>query len=163
MYSIKQLQGMDYLLKKMTRTNSFKVFQKDIKMVVKIDGELWYGDFLNYGSHYVMQHYIDDFGGEEYKNYDPSNEEDVLKPTWNKYSDSAHFFHNPFQRTDNLSLIYYHLTMLIESIPYDNFETPFYPYLFNATLVKDKIIQLPFIKISDYIPVISLIEVNVNE
>lgn len=167
MYSIQQLQAMDYLLKKeIIQNNGFSpFFGKNLKLLVQFNSDLWYGDFirLNNGQPYEM--IIDGSGSTERCNLyrDGANKSAVFSSVWDAYITSEVItkgWSNPFKSINDLALLCNTLVEIVGTAKLPADSTPLLPCLHNAVNFKDKEVRLPFIQIgSQTVELISIIEV----
>ena len=163
MYTIKQAQGMDYLLKKILWNISSKdgeVNQQKLKLLVEVNGDYWYGDFLNIKDTRVLQNYIDEFGDLEIKYFDHTTEDNLLAPVWARYIDDYENTNKIFKYSNELVMKFHQLVKVMDSVVFRFEGTPFYPYLLNATLFTNREVKLPFIAIENEVNIVSLIKVD---
>jgi hypothetical protein len=163
MYSVQQLQALDYLLKRITSDSSYPLFQKNLKLVIEINNQYWYGDFVQLDGTRAFQLFIDNSGDVEKVTLSPadSNASNILKKVWKAYSSTITTnWSNPFKKINNLPLLFESLTKILDRADITNEDSPFSPYLFNAKLINSNI-TLPFINLGEEkIKLISLIEVD---
>ncbi|MCE0453036.1 hypothetical protein [Brevibacillus sp. AF8] len=167
MYSVTQLQAMDYILKRITLEESYPFFRKNLKLVVEINGSFWYGDFIQMDGLAAKQLFIDDSGEIECDKFYPtgSNAITLLKQIWDAYVTAAKnetnpFWNNPFRSINDLSLLFEALTRILDLSNIVEDSSPFNPYFLNAHTL-DGTLQLTFINLnSAKIKLVSIIEVK---
>lgn len=167
MYSVEQLQALDYLLKRITLVDSYPVFRKNLKLVVEINNSFWYGDFLQMDGVSAKQLFIDDSGDVECDKFyaTGSNANALLKQIWDTYVGAARnelnpFWTDPFRRIDNLPLLFEALTRILDLTKFVEDSSPFHPYLLDAHSL-DGTLHLPFINLKDEkVKLVSIIEVK---
>ncbi|OAT71304.1 hypothetical protein [Parageobacillus thermoglucosidasius] len=163
MYSVQQLQALDYLLKRITSEPSYPVFKKNLKLVIEVHNQYWYGDFVQLDGTRAFQLFIDNSGDVEKVSLSPadSNAVNILTKIWKAYSFTAKTnWSNPFEKINNLPLLFEALTKILDRTDITNEDSPFSPYLFNAKLINSNV-TLPFINLGEEkIKLISLIEVD---
>ncbi|PKR83248.1 hypothetical protein [Heyndrickxia camelliae] len=159
MYSIQQLQALDYLLKRIVNEKEYKFYKQDLKFVVEVKGSLWYGDFIQVDNTSAYQKYIDDGGDVETVYFRPDNGSKILQDIWKRYVEVCQAgFSNPFERIKDLHLLFNSLINILETTEIDESSSPFYPYLLNAITLDNKI-ELPFINLKgETVKLISIIE-----
>ncbi|SHG82563.1 hypothetical protein [Virgibacillus chiguensis] len=163
MQSIIQFQALDFLLKRIANQPNFEMYDKNLKLVVEINGTIWAGDFVNFNS-CPYQLYVDSIGqvDEEYFYSDEDPSTSFVTKTWKEF---LNHFKSDFSglylaRVDDLSLLFKELKSFIESLDFEGYETPINPYLLNAKSLNENI-ELPFLNIENTeVKLISLIEVN---
>lgn len=166
MYSIEQLQALDYLLKRITNEKPNALFGKNLKLVVEINNSFWYGDFIQLDGNLAFQLCIEDDGDISRVSYSPygNNSPTLLHKIWETYSKETtnnHFFSNPFKKMDDLPLLFNSLCRLITLAEITAEDSkPFHPYLYNAKSI-DRDLSLPFINLADEkIKLISIVEAD---
>lgn len=164
LYTVQQLQALDYLLKRITNVSSYYFFKKNLKFVVEINNSYWYGDFIQLDGTSATQLFIDNSGDIERDSYYPTGNNAIimLKEIWDAYVDecSNKSWSNPFKRMDNLALLFESLLKLLNSTKINEDSSPFHPYLLNASSL-DGSLQLPFINLNgEKIQLVSIIEVK---
>lgn len=165
MYSVQQLQALDYLLKRLVNDSSFAIHKKNLKLVIAVNNSLWHGDFIQMDSVYVKQLSIDDSGDIEYDRFSAtsSNAITLLKNIWDTFvskTTSTSHWSNPFRRIDNLPLLFEILLKILNDTDIPDDPSPFHPYLLNAKSLDDNI-SLPFMNLQgEQIKLISIIEVE---
>lgn len=150
MYSIQELQGFDYLLKKISNTDSFALFGKELKLVIEINNSFWYGDFIQMNDYRFYHEYIDGVG-DVVKSHLHSSESPLIKKSWEtfvKESQPKHFFVNPFKRLDSLPLVFNTLAKIIKNTNINEEDSELFPFLLNANSI-DGTSSLPFIDLSE--------------
>ncbi|MGF9822561.1 hypothetical protein ABE430_20405 [Brevibacillus agri] len=167
MYSVEQLQALDYLLKRITREDSFAFYNKNLKLVVEYKNMLWYGDFLEMDGSTASQLFIGDDGLIERERYYPtgSNAISPFKQIWDSFVALAvkadkHWWSNPFKKITDLPLLFETLIKILERADIPDGCSAFRPYLLNAQTV-DGTLRLPFINLGgEKIQLVSIIELN---
>lgn len=163
MYTIQQLQAADYLLKKILNDNISPFKEKDLKIVIELNGVYWYGDFVNFKDGYPIQYFIEGDGDVNYTRFswNDSNATKLFKKTMDTYhrETRARAFHiNPFKRISTLDLMFHTIFKLIDLSDIEPDDSPINPYLLNAHSL-DRKQHLPFINLENQqIKVVSLIE-----
>lgn len=166
MYSVQQLQGLDFLLKRITNKSEYPVFQKNLKLVVEINNSYFYGDFVEMDNGYPIQDYIDDTGYVERLTLalHGSNATSFMVKIWNAYADATGygqtrtFFSDPLKRIDNGPLLFEALVKILDVSEIQDEDSSLRPYLFNAVSLTDSV-RLPFINLKDKkVNLISIIE-----
>lgn len=164
MFTIEQLQALDYLLKRLINNRSCRLYGTNLKLVIDVNGTLWYGDFIQMKENSVYQAFIADDGDITVDKFyaSGSNAATLLKCIWDSYTTHAdrrdEFWSNPFEEIAYLPHFFETLVKILRfaSIP-DNC-SPFYPYLLNAKSVNGKM-ELPFINLEgEKIKLISIIK-----
>lgn len=167
MFSIQQLQAFDYLLKRITNDSSNALCNKNLKLVVDINGSHWSGDFLSVERHVVRQPYIDDQGDIEFVSFQPtgSNATTVLKAAWDVFlreTTDRPGFHwgNPIRRINSLPLLFDTLSKVIDMADIAEESSPLHPFLLNARSI-DGTKSLPFINLNGQkLHLMSIIEIS---
>ncbi|PZM62574.1 hypothetical protein [Paenibacillus dendritiformis] len=165
MFKLEQLQALDYLLKRIISDNSYALYEKNLKLVIDVNGTLWYGDFIQIDGISAYRPFIDDDGDIETDKFGPTRTNSaLLKCIWDSYSLHADrqspFWSNPFRKIDSLPFLFESLLKVLRltEIPEDC--SPFYPYLLNAKSVDGKM-ELPFINLEgEQIKLVSIIEID---
>lgn len=168
MYTIPQLQALDYLQKRITNDSSAPIYQMRLNLVVEITGVPWYGDFVIVENNSVIQWVIDDQGDIERVKFQPtgSNAVILLKQIWDTFTEvstpKSHFHSNPFKKEKirHLPLLFDSVLKLLHQsgISRDT-PTPFHQYLLNAKSLDGRF-SLPFVNLTnDMIKLVSIIEV----
>jgi hypothetical protein len=162
MYTVQQLQALDYLLKRITKENSYRLFQKNLKFVVDLNHSFWYGDFIEMNGLSVVQLFIDDLGEIERDTLSPAAVS-PLKQIWDSYiaavKSNSPFWSNPFKNMENLPLLFDTLIKILNQADLGDAPSPFYPYLLNAKSLDGKM-ELPFINLAgERIKLVSIIEI----
>jgi len=163
LYTVQQLQAMDYLLKKITSRESSPLFKKNIKLVVEINGSFWSGDFIQMTKGTASRLFIDDYNDLEDVRFFPdgSNAASPLKEIWDAFiaaSPGGDYWYNPLMKISDLPLLFETLTRVLDraTIPVD--ASPFFPYLLNAKSLDGKM-RLPFINLANEpVKLVSIIE-----
>jgi len=165
MYSVEQLQAVDYLLKKITRVRRYPFYEKNLKLVVMINDSFWYGDFVQFDDSQAYQMYIDDDGDVEKNTLYATggNASVVLKQIWDVYIDVVEGVassSNPFKNINTLPLFFETLLKLLDRTEIVEGSSPFHPYLLNANSLDGRM-TLPFINLEGgTIKIVSLIEIK---
>ena len=167
MYSVPQLQALDYLLKRITGESSYPLYQKNLKFVVEINQTLWYGDFVQMENVTASQLFIDDSGDivRDYFYATGSNAISPLMQIWKAYVASAKnesnpLWSNPFRQITDLALLFETLLKVLDKSNTEDAQTSFFPYLLDA-LSLDGRIQLPFINLAgEKVKLVSIIEIK---
>lgn len=162
MYIVQQLQAADYLLKKLRFNNSLS-FTNDLKLVIRLNNSFWYGDFIEVERTKAVQSEIREFP-EVSKHYYSSSDVspvEALRKISTAYSDNKNDFSpKPFINIDDLNLLFNELLKLLENSNILREDSPFFPYLLNATSLDGKQ-ELPFINLGDdIVQLISLMEIK---
>lgn len=167
MYSVQQLQALDYLLKRITLENTYPFYGKNLKLLVEINGAYWHGDFIQMDGLSAKQLFIDDSGDIECDKFYPTgnNAISLLKQIWDTYvaaaqNESIPFWTNPFRFIDNLPLLFDSLIKILNMTKFVENTSPFHPYLLDAHTL-DGTLHLPFINFGDEkIKLVSIVEIR---
>ncbi|OMD34803.1 hypothetical protein [Paenibacillus odorifer] len=168
MYSVEQLQACDFILKRIINDGKYPFFQKDLKLVVEINGVLWSGDFINFDGRRITQSIIDEDGELSQKHYSvPGNNElPLVNKTWSYYANIVNptnphpFWINPFTRINSLPLLFDKLIMILNTTKEDEMKSPLFPYLLNANTLDNKL-TLSFMNLSnERLNLVSIIELT---
>ncbi|RFB28327.1 hypothetical protein [Brevibacillus sp. VP] len=167
MYSLPQLQALDYLLKNITSNDLYPLYQKNLKFVVNINNSLWCGDFVETKGNYVSQKFIDESGDVETVRFTPfgSNATTFLKLIQDSYVDDCrdqpqYFRSDPFKRINSLPLLFDSLIKILYKANISEETSPLFPYLLNAQSLDNKL-SLPFINLEgEKIKLVSIIEIK---
>lgn len=164
MYSITELQVLDYLLKRITNLNDLPLFEKDLKLVIELNSSYWYGDFIQMESRQPFQKQIDSGGdlGKKYFYLDNLRDNAPIAKTWKifaEYAELNNFFSNPFLRIDDLPLLLIELLKLLDQADVKNETSKLYPYFLNANCLENEM-YFPFIHLgNEKYKIVSIIEV----
>ncbi|MGN7471267.1 hypothetical protein [Brevibacillus sp. SAFN-007a] len=167
MYSVEQLQALDYLLKRITREDSFAMYNKNLKLVIEFNNLLWYGDFIEIDGRGASQLFIDDAGRIVRDTFYPTgnNAASPFKQIWDSFVALAvkaddQWWGNPFNRITDLPLLFETLIQILERADISVGCSAFRPYLLNAQAV-DGTLRLPFINLGEEkIKLVSIIELH---
>ena len=166
MFTVEQLQAMDYLLKRITLNDSYALFDKKLHLVVEINNKYWFGDFVKMNKSIPQENFIDDSGDIESVSFyaTGSNRTVLLSNTWDAYISAAEprydFDSNPFKTMDDLSLLLDSLKRIMARVELPDNCSPFRKQLHNVKSL-DGSMQLPFIDLSDtQLNLVSIIEVG---
>ena len=166
MYSVQHMQGLDYILKVITRTRDYKhLYDKKLQLVVEVDGRLWKGDFVNLTENHnsVIQREYGENGTSDEQSYN-SNDTDVLQAAWKSYVASVptgDWATNPYTTINEYPILFKCLKKVLDDMDINkDTKTKFYPYLFNATTL-DGTILLPFFDLEGKeIKFVSILEIT---
>lgn len=156
LYSVEQLQAVDYLLK---RTKSSR--QKDLKLVIEHNNTFWYGDFVQLKGTRLQQDLIEYDGVDNQHSHDLSNIPLVysLFKSYIDYRDQP-FCRSPLENPTKLSTTYIFINNLLKGIDSKRSDNPLYPFLLDARTLDGKC-QLPFLNLEGQkLNFVSIIEVN---
>lgn len=165
MYHVKQMQGLDYILKSITNIEQANFYNKKIQLVVDIDSKLWRGDFLVRDNGTVLQRdYTSSTGRSEINEYYPSDDTPILMEAEKAYRYTLpqyDYLPNPYIGMTDLHILYYHLIKALNKMNVDeDTKSNFYSYLYNAVSL-DGTIELPFLDVSGKkIDLVSIVEVK---
>lgn len=165
MYSVPQLQALDFLLKRLLHQGDYSFSKKKLKFVISLDQKYWTGDFLTLDKIAVVQEFITDFHSVVIDKYYAvgNNCIPLLANIWKQYTDvskSHAYREDPFASIDELPLLFDTLLKLLERADIKPDQSPFFPYLLNARAL-DGSLELPFLHIGDRkVDLVSLIEVG---
>ncbi|ALA12456.1 hypothetical protein ABNB59_14760 [Paenibacillus larvae] len=169
MYTIQQLQALDFLVKSITKTNGYALYQRNLKLVIELNNSYWYGDFVEMENRQVRQLYIDHLGDIECDSYharDGNKPTTILKQiseTFDKTLEGlpkSNFGRNPFTKLDNLPLFFETIVKVLSEAKITEVPTPFRPYLLNAHTIDGKF-HLPFIDLeNERIKLVSIIDIT---
>ncbi|MDT0160348.1 hypothetical protein [Bacillus sp. AG4(2022)] len=159
MFQLKELQMMDYLLKRIIQDNKNKLYDRDLRIVVKINGDLWTGDFVKVEGSSIIEYFIDGFGDIE-KKYSHNDTSSLLKKTGISYSNIMKRFSNPISKIDDTFMLFDQLTQIIREAGLDAEKVEFETVLYDAFNM-DKKVKLPFYKLnSQNLELISIVDMN---
>ncbi|KLR75301.1 hypothetical protein ABH20_01010 [Geobacillus sp. T6] len=159
MYSVQQLQALDCLLK--------KVVGDHFKLVIELNGQYWYGDFVRLDGNALYQHFIDGIGAIEKHTFyiDSPNAPNMVKKIWQSYLAAIEPFRrhpfgsNPFERLRDLSLLFETLVNILAKADIADEDSPLSPCLFNARSLNGDG-SLPFIYLgNEKLKLVSLIRI----
>lgn len=164
MYTIQQLQAADYLLKMIMKDDLSPLKEKSLKLVIELNGDYWYGDFINFQNNYPIQYFIDNFGNVEYDRFyfSGDNATKIFRKTMETYYHETRksLYTNPFSEIHTLDLLFHTIFNLINIADIQPDDSPIYPYLLNAKSIDNKN-SLSFINLENQkVNVISIIEVT---
>ncbi|MNC07059.1 hypothetical protein D3C75_545890 [compost metagenome] len=167
MYSVEQLQACDFLLKRIIAERQFvNLFQKNLKLVIEINGSYWFGDFIDFDGRRVTRHSFDDQGDTLSTKYSTTGSDTtpLLKTIWEAYANFAKppaadpFWNNPLYWMESLPLLFETLVTILNQVNTDELKSPLLPYLLNAKSL-DKRLELPFINLSGQkVNLVSIVE-----
>jgi hypothetical protein len=163
MYTVQQLQALDYLLKRITNDSHSPFYNRNLKIVINLDNSYWYGDFVQFNSNFVHQLFIEDDGDINSVRFNPTNNDApiVLKKVWDTFIALVRnpaFWTNPIHRINDLPLLLNTLMKIVDRAEITEEDSPIYPYLLNAKSINSNS-SLPLINLSDTkVKIISLIE-----
>ena len=152
MYTIEQLQGLEYLMKRILNSGHSPLHKAPLKLVIENAGKLWYGDFLNVEGRYVQHSSVSDYGFVQTDQYAPTSNRSgiaVLETIWASFrahaaEDGTLSRQDPFSYIKEPGLFLDTLLKLVDLADWEGVESPFRPHLLNAQSV-DGSIQLPFL------------------
>lgn len=156
LYSVEQLQAVDYLLKR-TQTSR----QVDLKLVIDCNNTFWYGDFVQLKGNRLQQDLIEYDGVDSLHSYDLSTIPLAysLFKSYIAYREQP-FCISPLENPTNLSTTYIFINNLLKEINPKKSDNPLYPFLFNARTLDGKC-QLPFLNLEgEKLNFVSIIEAN---
>lgn len=165
MYTIQQLQAADFLLKKLLLDDTMPIYDKNLKFVINLNNNYWYGDFVPFKDRSPAQLFICDDGDVEldYFSATGSNAIKVFKKIWDTYMTQISvggFLTNPFTKIHTYDLLFNTILKLVDFSEIEIDDSPMYPYLLNAQSIDSKL-TLPFINIgNEEVKLVSLIEVT---
>lgn len=159
MYTVQQMQALDYLLKRILLESNSHFYGKNLKLVISYNNKLWYGDFVQMDGVFAYQYYIDDIGDIEKHRFSPNNDNSTLfKSIWDSYKGTISK-NNPFIKIDDPTMFFNLLLRILNYADINDAISPFYPYLLNAKTLKGSL-ELPLINLEDTdIELVSIIEV----
>lgn len=164
MFTIQETQAMDYLLKWLLDQDRFPLADKNLKLVIDVQGTYWYGDFVNYSDGHVKQLFIDDSGDVEntWLYASTSHPTIVLQKIRHAFHEQStgYAFGNPFLKVTELPLLFDTLGKLVKLAKIEQDDSPIYPYLLNAKSLDGRL-ELPFIHLgNEMLRVVSIIELQ---
>ncbi|MBA9026815.1 MULTISPECIES: hypothetical protein [Bacillaceae] len=164
MYSVQQLQALDYLLKRVITNGEFNFYRRDLKFVINYKDVLYTGDFLQMNGSSAYQSFIDDDGEVEQYRFSPDKGTKLLIDIWQSYLEEiTRLFLNPFKRINDIPLLYNTLIKILNMAELDEESSPFYPYLLNVRTL-DNTIQLPFLDLTgELVKIVSIVDCTVNK
>ncbi|KMY49610.1 hypothetical protein [Peribacillus loiseleuriae] len=164
MYTVQQLQALEYLLKRISANNKFNFYRRELKLVIEYKGTLYTGDFLQMSSSFAYQNYIDDEGEVDQVRFSPDRGSKILNDIWQIYLREVNrLFYNPFKHINDIPLLFNTLVKILETAEIDDESSPFYPYLLNARSI-DNTINLPLINLDgEKIKLVSIIDCTENQ
>ncbi|MGY3717149.1 hypothetical protein ACWE42_16685 [Sutcliffiella cohnii] len=168
-YTISKLQALDFLLKRITTERDYPfLFNKNFKLVVEVNNNYWYGDFVRMESNLPFQYHIDNMGDVEKVRFSPtgSNSTPAFSKIWTTFfkatkgNDNYQFFSNPFKEIDDLSLLFEALISVLNSADIQDEDSSVTPYLYNANSLDGKY-SMQFMNIAnEKIKLVSIIEIT---
>ncbi|WP_311847765.1 hypothetical protein [Paenibacillus larvae] len=168
-YTVQQLQALDFLVKTITNHNSYTLYNKNLKLVIELNNSYWYGDFIEMENRQVRQPYIDHLGDIEYEYFHShlgGNPTTILKQISEAFSRKLESFqtkysdHSPLTKLNNLPLFYETIVKTLDEAEITEESTPFRPYLLNAHTI-DGNSHLPFINLEgEKIKLVSIMEIT---
>lgn len=165
MLTIYELQAADYFIKKFLNDKDFPFHNKDLKFVIEVNNQFWYGDFVNFNSGTIEQRFIDNGGEVELMRFssDSQSATSLLKKVRDTYAHEVEkTFYNPFRQIDELPILFETIFKLITLADIQPEDSPIRPHLLNAKSLDGKL-ELPFINLENQpIIVVSLIEVTIE-
>ncbi|MEV2910267.1 hypothetical protein ABNF65_16950 [Paenibacillus larvae] len=167
MYAIHELQGLDYLLKTITKEQSYALYQRNLKLVVELNNSYWYGDFVEMENEFVKQLYIDHLGDVDIEYQHPIKYgTTLLKKVFETFRTTleempkSQFDYNPFHNLDNLPLLFETIVKVLNKANITDVSTSLRPYMLNAHKIDSKQ-SLPFINLKDErINLVSIIDIT---
>ncbi|WP_342541236.1 hypothetical protein MHI39_10960 [Heyndrickxia sp. FSL K6-6286] len=89
MYTVQQMQALDYLLKRILLESNYPFYGKNLKLVISYNNKLWYGDFVQMDGVFAYQYFIDDIGDIEKVRFSPNYDNSALfKSIWDSYQET---------------------------------------------------------------------------
>lgn len=166
-HNIYQLQALDYVLKRILgNSNNINLYGRDIKLVVSLDGDYWYGDFVQMQNRNSTAAIQRKYGNDGYSDDYSYNNSDIesFKLAWEAYVSTiptGSFSSNPYYTMQDLPNLYSYISKVAEYLNVGSeFESPLHPYLLNAKTVKGDL-KLPFIDLRNKeIELVSLVELE---
>ena len=163
MLTIYQLQAADYFIKRFLTDKEFPFHNKDLKFVIEVNNQFWYGDFVHFNNGTIEQKFIDDSGEVELMRFysDDARATSLLKKVRDTYADEVkRTAYNPFRQINELPILFESIFKLITLADIQPEDSPIRPHLLNTKSLDGKV-ELPFINLENLsINVVSLIEVT---
>ncbi|MEV2910508.1 hypothetical protein ABNF65_18290 [Paenibacillus larvae] len=166
MYTIQELQGLDYLLKTIAKQKTYALYQRNLKLVIELNNSYWYGDFVEMENEQVKQLYIDHLGEIGIEPHSVQLGTTILKKIWEAFHTTlkemprSQFDHNPFYDLDNLPLLFDTIVKVLTEARITDVSTPLRPYMLNAHTIDGKQ-RLPFINLEGgRIKLVSIIDIT---
>lgn len=143
MYTVKEAQAMDYLLKRMQYNGLLKQItgeNSELKLVVECNNKYISGDFINYQSGIVKQFEFN--GPYEYENMIYNNRSiEVFNQLWESFCDNYlpnnHSF--IFKRNEDLSVLLEVLFTHIKAVDISNSTIPLRPVIMNIDYLNNEV------------------------
>ncbi|MES1045144.1 hypothetical protein BLX88_06075 [Bacillus obstructivus] len=159
MYTVQQMQALDYLLKRILLESNYPFYEKNLKLVISYNNKLWYGDFVQMDGVFTFQYFIDDIGDIEKVRFSPNYDNSALfKSIWDSYQETISR-NNLFKKINDPTMLFNSLLRILNYADINDEFSPFYPYLLNAKTLKGSL-ELPLINLEDTdIELVSIIEV----
>lgn len=157
MYTVAQLQALDFLLKRILDSRYSPLYNQPLKLVIEYSGCFWCGDFVEMLGRYVKYESISDSGSIAVDQFGPATSQSgiaVLETIWSSYKthadkevSSIHWI-NPFDHIKEPALLLDTLLKIVDLADWQGIESPLRPHLLNARTLDGKL-QLPFLLLQD--------------
>lgn len=143
MYTVKEAQAMDYLLKRMQYNGLLKQItgeNSELKLVVECNNKYISGDFINYQSGIVKQFEFN--GPYEYENMTYNNQSiEVFNQLWKSFCN--HYLPNnhsaTFKRNEDLSVLLEVLFKHVKTVDISNSTIPLRPLIMNIEYLNNEL------------------------
>ncbi|RYI30547.1 hypothetical protein EVU96_09025 [Bacillus infantis] len=160
MPQVNEVQMMDYFLKRIVADNEHALHGKNLKLVARINDDLWTGDFVKLDGFDIARTYIDEVGDVTETPLAVSISPTISKVRNVYFNFVKKGFSNPFKKLSDTPVL---LQSLIEIVSEANIKTDKYelePVLYNAYSLKSKV-SLPFLALKhSNIEVVSIIDLD---
>jgi len=145
MYTIPQLQALDFLLKII----SAEPDSDEFKPVIESSGILWQGDFVMSDRTYLKQPYIDVLGDLEVRTTSAGEHghHDAIAKVWEYYYQKPNRLIK-LAKANNPAYLHHGLLEVLNAVTTGEEASDLHPYLFNAKSLDGKM-EVPFLDLSD--------------
>lgn len=162
---IYELQAFDILLKYLLKSERFPLHGHRLNLVIKVNGDYWYGDLVPLNDQKIQQKTISDNGDIDSISIKLQKNSgfEIARKTLGSYAELAYnqsFFSNPFFSISDLPLLFDSIWKVVEHAAIEEDDSPIYPYLFNAKTLDNRL-KLPFLNLKNQeVQVVSIIDVT---
>lgn len=158
MFQVKEVQMMDYFLKRIVTDNENALHGKNLKLVVRIIDDLWAGDFVELEGFDIARTFIDGSGDISELPLGVGISPTIGKVRNSYFNFIKKGFSNPLRKLNKVPVLFQALSEIVTEANIRAEKEELEPVLYNAYSLKSKV-SLPFLALKhSNIEVVSIID-----